>query len=154
MIEIPLRNREGQTIAVALVDDEDRERVEHYRWHRTHWGYVTRSTPRPECRLIWLHREVMGLSPGDGLEVDHRDGNKLDNRRSNLRVATRQQNAQNVARHRYRGVSWFKPAGLWQAKVTLGGVQHHLGYFRDREKAREAAVAFRAEHMPFAVEAA
>ena len=62
--------------------------------------YVVRSSWK---LTHYLHREVLGLTPGDGLETDHRNGDRLDNRRSNLRVATRAQNAQNVpARSGYR----------------------------------------------------
>jgi len=90
--------------------------------------------------------------------VDHINGDKLDNRRANLRIATAFENAQNrhVARgaSSHRGVVWHKGAGKWMAQAHLAGVQHYLGLFDREEDAAKAAAAFRAEHMPFSPDAA
>jgi hypothetical protein len=93
----------------------------------------------------------MGLAIGDPREVDHRDGDPLNNRRSNLRVVTSAQNAQNLAAtlrsSRYRGVDWHKPRKRWRARATVGGVVHHLGHFSSEEQAAEAgADVSRAAH--------
>lgn len=156
MIEIPLRNRKGEIVARALVDDEDAGQARH-RWCLTA-GYPSRRlSRRVGGRMLYLHREVMGCIPGDGLQVDHKDRNKLDCRRSNLRAITHAQNTQNVGSRpgsssRYRGVCWVKRRGCWRAEAKVAGQRHYLGYFHDEDDAGEAARRFRAEHMPFAVE--
>lgn len=153
---IPLHARDGSVRAYALVDQEDAALAEH-RWCLSYWGYAVRSVPKvngqrqPQRRL---HREVLGLGPGNVPMVDHENLDKLDCRRANLRIATRQQNSQNRpshagARSQYRGVSWSKRARKWHAQVCIAGVRHHVGLFDDEREAGRAAAAFRAAHMPF-----
>lgn len=92
-----------------------------------------------------LHRAVMerildGPIPR-GREVDHRNLNRLDNRRSNLRMATRQQNSANCSRKsasRFRGVTWDKARGKWAAGVKIDYVRHNLGRFDNEEDAARA----------------
>lgn len=149
-MEIPLRARDGSIRAYALVDDADLEWAA-WLWRLTSSGYARRCEGG---RYLYLHRELLGLSPGDGLEGDHRNGDRLDNRRSNLRAVTRAQNSQNIRRapasSSHRGVSWNKAKGRWRAYVRLGGKLHHLGYFASEEDAAAGAAASRAEHMPYA----
>lgn len=94
-------------------------------------------------RTIYLHREVMGLRPGDGKEVDHENRNPLDCRRSNLTVTDRAGNQMNVvSQHRrtnaariisrHRGVSWSHRAGKpWRARLR----GKTLGYYATEEEA-------------------
>jgi hypothetical protein len=93
-------------------------------------------------RTIKMHREIMGAP--DGVEVDHRDGDSLNNRRSNLRLATRQQNACNVRSARmckssqYKGVCWCAPKSAWRATIVVNKKQRHLGMFEDEAAAARA----------------
>lgn len=156
MIEIPLRNRAREVIAVALVDDKDAHFAE-LRWRKSTTGYVVRYVGRIGPRKYGyesLHRAVMGCVRGDGREIDHRNGNPLDCRRQNLREATHAQNTQNVTAHRdarssHRGVSWHKGADKWRATVFVDGRQKHLGFFDDELEAAQVASEFRKAHMPF-----
>lgn len=88
-----------------------------------------------------MHRLIMGLKLGDGLEVDHINHDTLDNRRSNLRVVTHAQNALNQ-RKRSHNTSGFKGVsfknGRWQAKISLNYRQIYLGLFASAEEAGEA----------------
>ncbi|HUB72809.1 MAG TPA: HNH endonuclease [Solirubrobacteraceae bacterium] len=101
---------------------------------------------------------MLELKPDDP-EVDHVNGNRLDNRRVNLRVASHSENMQN--RHGltatntsgYRGVSWHKRRRKWIAYAQLDGRAYYLGYFDTAEEADEAVKAWRAEHMPFSADA-
>lgn len=119
--------------------------------------YACRSHgPRGASRSIPLHRQLMGLERGDPRQVDHRNGDGLDNRRSNLRVVTLAQNLQNRVRpnknattSRYRGVSWRSRDSKWVADVKLNRVAVRLGYFDTEEAANAAAIAWRREQMPY-----
>uniref|UniRef100_A0A6H1Z9I4 Putative homing endonuclease n=1 Tax=viral metagenome TaxID=1070528 RepID=A0A6H1Z9I4_9ZZZZ len=119
----------------ALVDDEDFEYLNRFKW-RLHWqGYAIRTTlasetKRNERRDIRMHREIMNCPPG--LEIDHIDHDKLNNMRSNMRICTHQQNMCNQKKFgEYKGVSWHKGNKMWQANITMNGKQKNLGYSHD-----------------------
>lgn len=141
---------------VALVDAEDLPKVAGYRWLLSSKGYViARVWDGQKCHTVWLHRLVANTPPG--LDTDHRDrGNKLDNRKSNLRPATRRQNTGNRIKQRnghtsiYKGVYWHPLGrGYWRARFSFrdkGKPRHrHLGLFTEETEAAkaydEAAVA-------------
>ena len=88
------------------------------------------------ARLIWVL--VNGRSPSQ--EIDHANGDRSDDRISNLREATRGQNAQNICtpRHNttgFKGVSLYKPSGLYRATIKCCGRVKHLGYFLTPDQA-------------------
>jgi hypothetical protein len=122
----------------ALVDDEDHEAISAHNWCavRTRTPgqfYAMRSGPRPARVKIWMHVVVNGTA--DGFLTDHRDGDGLNNRRSNLRTVTDQQNQRNHTRKRagcgspYRGVGWHGLRSKWVAYIRIDGKQRHLGLF-------------------------
>lgn len=131
---------------VAVVDDEDFERVSHRSWQaRPAHGWDSRlfyakyTDHRTEGAVL-LHRLILGAPPG--VRVDHKDGDGLNCRRANMRLATSAQNAWNTRgpirnRTGFRGV--FKHTGGYRAVITQGGVKLRLGVFATPE---EAAVAF------------
>jgi len=149
MIVIPLsgKNAAGR---VAIVDGQFADEVLKYRWQCVR-GYARRSVycgkqdGRPKTRRIRMHREVLRLAgvqiPG-GYQTDHINGNKLDNRLSNLRVVTHQQNMHNRKPQgggsRYKGVYWDKSAGKWRAQIWHNGKRIHLGLFIDEIEAAKA----------------
>ncbi len=97
---------------------------------------------------VSMHRVLTGMSR---LEVDHINGNGLDNRRANLRLASRGQNAQNAKIHRptqspYRGVIFNKAAKKWCASINVNGKRKHLGSFKTEI---EAAVAYDKASLEF-----
>jgi len=107
-------------------------------------------------QTVLMSRAILQAN-GPSQVVDHINGNKLDNRRSNLRIVTPAENAQNRRLNRdnksgYRGVSWHKGRESWQAHAKLAGHQHYLGLFDDPREAARVAAAFRAQHMPFSAE--
>lgn len=86
-------------------------------------------------RLIFI--TVNGYLPK---EIDHINGNRLDNRIENLREVTRSQNQYNKSRCRnntsgYRGVSWHEKSKAWTVRIAVAGKPIRLGYFKDLELA-------------------
>lgn len=121
---------------MVTVDDADFDRLSRYRWHLTGKGYAARC-PKPGT-TVFMHHEVIGR-PKPGLQTDHINGDKLDNRRENLRHCTPSENCINRYHDRpFRGTS-RKNSG-WQA--TFCG--RYLGMYKTREEAAMAARAARA----------
>lgn len=162
---IPLRNRAGETVAHALVDDEDYEGLTAWRWSHFNSTYASRGeTRKTNGKVTWsrthlMHRQVLGLKHGDRQEGDHINGNGLDNRRSNLRVVTKAQNAENQQRKRkgtsskYRGVCWDTAQGSWLAYANPKTGFRNLGHFADEDEAGRASADWRRENKPFSPEA-
>lgn len=166
MKRIPLYSTEGELRAHALVDDDLYEWLAQWRWFLSD-GYVARyagwrdEDGRRVQRQVKLHRQIMGLEFGDPRQVDHEDGNPLNNQRVNLRLATAVLNGQNRKLNTnsttgYRGVSRDNHAGRsrpYLAYVNVNKVRHKLGFFATAEEAAEAVEAFRAQHLPYSPEA-
>ncbi len=132
---------------VAMIDAADVPLVGMWNWT----AKVTETNvyaKRNDCsvkpsRSIYLHRAI--LSAPAEMEVDHRDGDGLNNCRSNLRMATRTQNSCNVKRRAsnssgYKGACWDKRRSAWVAHIRVNGVQTHLGRFDTAEAAHQAYV--------------
>ena len=135
MKEIPLTRGK-----VAIVDDEDYEELSIVKWHYNHWGYAMRNvTPGGKKRTkIQMHIAILGKI--EGFEIDHKDGNGLNNRRENLRHVTHTQNTQNKAPYkktssRYKGVSWNKWANKWVSTIVIDGKYYYLGYYKSERDA-------------------
>lgn len=141
MKEVPLAN----TSLVALVDDDDFARVSEHPWRLAPWGksrqkVYARAWVKIDGRWksVVMHRFIMGL---DSPRLDHMDGNGLNNQRSNLRPATKSQNGCNrgpVRGLRFKGVSWQKRLGKWQAAIGKDYRREYIGIFADAEEAARA----------------
>ncbi len=126
---------------IAFVDDADFPLVANQKWCASKGGnglwYALQSHWRkPRLRM---HQVIMGI----GIRVDHKNRNGLDNRRRNLRPATRSQNQANRGRQRnnksgFKGVSWDKQKGKWRAVITIGRKQIFVGRFSARKSAANA----------------
>lgn len=125
----------------ALVDDADYGWLSQRKWQVTQGGYATRSGYR-DGRIIGrllMHREIM--TPPRGMQVDHINGNRLDNRRSNLRFCSHTENCHNRRPENktgYKGVR-ATPYGKWLARITIDRVRVELGRF---DTPQEAALAY------------
>lgn len=149
MIEVPVR-RARVVVTVAVIDDCDADLVLSRVW-RLSCGYALASVD--QTTNVLMHRLILDAPPG--LVTDHINGNKLDNRRENLRLGTQAMNCQNLpARAQgtspYRGVSWRTEKNRWAAQCRFNNKVHHLGYFHDELEAARVAAEFRRQHMPFA----
>lgn len=137
--EIPL-NR-GR---VALVDEADYEWLSQWRWtfagEPTGGGYAVRGCDVGGARrTLLMHRAI--LSPEPGLQVDHINGDGLDNRRANLRPCTASQNCQNRAvkkgtRSGFKGVTKYNR--YWRAAIRAEGRTRYIGYYATPEEAARA----------------
>jgi hypothetical protein len=136
----------------AIVDDEDYAELSKHKWRAMACRvvYAGRSSKVGEGgkrHLILMHRVVNNTPVG--METDHINGNGVDNRKSNLRTASRVQNARNMPPYsggtsRYKGVSWVKRERKWYAKITVNKKSIGLGYYADEARAA-AAYAERAK---------
>ncbi len=121
-----------------MIDIDDLEKVIKYNWFASENGYITRSE---SGKPFALHRELMHVPIG--FVVDHRNGDKYDNRKSNMRVCTQQQNSSNTKKRdntssQFKGVTLRKD-GKWQSGIQLNGKRIYIGYY-DNEVT--AAIAY------------
>jgi hypothetical protein len=132
----------------AIVDDEDFERVNQFKWHAGKQGniwYAIRTVRKPNKRLgikgagESLHRRIRNFPES---LTDHINGNGLDCRKSNMRDCTSVQNARNSRGHsdsisKYKGVSFW--SGKWRAQIFHSGTKHHIGHgFKNAKTAARA----------------
>jgi hypothetical protein len=135
----------------VLLDDVDYEMLKDYSWCIAVNGYAV---ARVGGKVLYMHRVI--LKTPRGLFTDHINGDKLDNRRFNLRVCTPAQNAKNQARKvnntsGYKGVSWDKAKKKWAAYIKVDYKRRFLGYFDDvRVAARTYDQAATVQHKDFA----
>lgn len=119
----------------TIVDDQDFDDLNKFRWFYS-CGYARRDPQINKIKnRVYLHRQVLGLSSNLG-DVDHINGNKLDNRRSNLRLCTHQNNIRNQAirsnnKSGYKGVSWDKSRNLWESRIYYKNKLLSLGRFKN-----------------------
>lgn len=133
----------------AVVDDADYEWLNQWKWYYHSTGYAMRMEHTPmvkgkrTSKLVRMHRQIMEFP--DGKEVDHEDLNGLNNQRSNLRIASHQQNMFNRRKQSnnksgFIGVSWSKVMNKWYACIDLGHRKSKSLGFYDTPK--EAALAY------------
>lgn len=128
MKQIQLSGKLGRGKSV-IVDDADYEKYNHLRWYLSVRGYVVRTNNGKTCRL---HRLIMNCP--EGMVTDHLNGNKLDCRKSNLRICTQAENAKN--RHNIKGYTYDKSRGKW-------AVRYKRKFFGRYETEAEAKRAYK-----------
>lgn len=133
----------------ALVDDDVYEALSQHRWMFGGSGYAMRSS---KSKGIYLHREI--LRPTKGYEVDHINGDKLDNRSSNLRVCEKSGNQRNkgIQSNNTSGFKGVSACGnRWRAQISRKKKILHIGLFRTKEEAASAYDSTAVKlHGPFA----
>jgi len=133
---IQLFNKNKEKVNEVIVDDETYYELMKYKWWYSGSGYVAAQLDNKKS--ILMHRYLLDYTGKD--VVDHINGNKLDNRKSNLRIVTRQQNSQNVtvcknSTSKYIGVCWAKECKKWSCQININGTKKHLGLFVDEIEA-------------------
>ena len=126
----------------ALVDDDVFEWASKFKWYAHRMGrcfYAGRKIGKyPHQKSSLLHREIMNAP--DGVTVDHISGDGLDNRRENMRLASRIENNRNRRLNAnstsgFKGAYWHKASGKWTAQISIRGKRIHLGLFATPEQA-------------------
>ena len=138
MKEIQLTNGK-----IALVDDEDYEYINQFTWHSNSDGYATRCAWIEGTRTskrYYMHRLIMNTPKG--MFTDHINRDRLDNRKSNLRICNASQNRANETlgntnKSGKRGVYWSKVCNKWRAVIGFNNQLISLGYYDDINKASE-----------------
>lgn len=151
---------------VTLVDDQDYSWLSKYNWHhRSSAGskeyaqtslYVGKRGKRYAQRNVLMHRMIMGVvDAGRSIEVDHINGNSLDNRRENLRLCTATENKQNIRNSKnatgYKGLNVVRPTkryprGGFAVNIVVRGVRMYLGFYATAES---AAMAYNAAAISY-----
>lgn len=119
--------------AFALVDDDDHASMDAHTWTLSRDGYAFRQIhngPR-----VTMHRVIIAATRDQS--VDHANGNRLDNRRANLRVATQSQNMANTRKKsnarqsKFKGIQWNRGTEKWDAMIAVEGRRSYLGSATD-----------------------
>lgn len=138
-----VRNDNVNPPAEFMIDLEDVGIVKDKLWCYNQNGYI-------KNQHGLLHRAIMKAKPHE--LVDHINHDKLDNRKRNLRIATKAQNSQNSLicinnKSGYKGVSWHKVAKKWAVYITIKGKSTYLGLFTDKKQAAMAYNISASEHF-------
>lgn len=115
----------------ALVDNEDYDFLSQFNWHINKLGYAA---SQKDNKKYYMHR-LVNKTP-IGMDTDHINRDRLDNRKVNLRTATRTENAINRGKNKnntsgFKGVSWNKGNNKWLAHIKVNYKLINLGTFRD-----------------------
>lgn len=135
---------------IALVDDEFIHDVAEYNWHINSKGYVTRRVLKKDPDFgtgsrIKLHQFILYITGTKfplpkGVEIDHIDRNKLNNKITNLKICSHKQNMNNanfplstISGERY--IYWLKPNDKWRVNIMKQGKRKHVGLYETIEEA-------------------
>ncbi len=136
----------------TLVDDADFDFLNSWKWRYSTKGYAVRTSAMIggiRGRNIWMHRLILGTSKG--MQTDHKNTNKLDNRKENLRACTQSQNGMNQRKtrgsSRFKGVSWSEERKKWEVKLQKNKKNIYLGRFVDEEDAGRSYNAGALKHF-------
>jgi hypothetical protein len=125
---------------VAIIDDRDYKRVSRWSWYydryakRNHWD-------KKNKKYVGWYMHAFIMKTPRGMDTDHINGNKLDNRRSNLRILTRSQNKVSGSLRRkdsttgVQGVHFDKSRNKYMAFICVNGKMNNLGRFNNKEDA-------------------
>lgn len=130
----------GEKVTVLDYEDSLRLLSSGFRVHFTKSGYIMlKEIGNKKSGFYYLHRWIMNAGAGE--YVDHINRDKLDNRRSNLRITTQSMNRANSAKSgsnesQYKGICWHRHK--WRARVVKEGKYYHCGYYSTQEEAARA----------------
>lgn len=131
----------------AIIDAQDADYINQWKWTYLSSGYAFRRKylgvvdGKEQSEYILMHRLLMDCP--EGYEVDHINHNRLDNRKSNLRIVTRAQNTHNAGIRSdntsgHKNIYWYKAYKKWMVTVGANGKSHFIGYYDKLDEAVEA----------------
>lgn len=129
---IPLRGK-NCVDKFAIVDDEDYEDLMKYKWRMRKDGYAITTF---DYHTISMHRLILQLSRHDKFTVDHKNNNRLDNQRHNIRLCSRSGNSFNKSKQKtsalskFKGTSWCERDKAWRCYIKKNYIYKCLGYFQ------------------------
>ena len=138
----------------TIVDDEDYNFLNKYKWSTSKNKNVYYARKRHNNTKITMHRMIMNQDKNK--QIDHINGNGLDNRKCNLRICTQSQNLHNARISKrntsgYKGISWYKKSKKWLVRISVNGKNKHIGYFIDINEAKNSYIkAAKKYHKEFA----
>lgn len=152
-IKIFFFNKESQ---YTIIDKEDYDKIKDYCWHIKRDSSSNETNKRLYAcsyhhgKYYSLHSLILPVQ--EGFIVDHKDGNGLNNRKSNLRRATYSQNNMNTSLYKnnksgYKGIYWNKKNKNWRVKIQLNNKMIEIGSFKDLDKAIEARIKAEEEYF-------
>lgn len=139
--ELILYDNNGNEKAKSIIDIDDIEKIKNYKWGLDSKGYVKRNNE--SSKTIKLHNYIMGYDCDDNYYYDHIDRNPLNNRKSNLRVCTKQQNTWNRSISSRNttgtpGLYFKKSRNKWTVTFRINGKSIQIGSFKTKEEAISA----------------
>jgi hypothetical protein len=142
---VPLGGKRGEG-KFAIIDEDFVEVVNKFNWNLHINGYASTASPTSwfgKTKTMRLHHFIVGQPIIKGLVIDHKNGNKLDNRVCNLQIITNQQNIRkqkinNKNTSGYKGVCWIKRDKKWLAYIYVNCKGIYLGRFDDPTTAAQA----------------
>ena len=147
--EIILCDKKHKEIARAIIDTKDVKKIKKFKWCIGSAGYVETKTGGIPAKLSHI---VLGVTPNMKKIPDHKDRNKLNNRKENLRICTQSQNTMNRPKQ-INNTSGFKGVSAkgkgWMARINVRGKCFYLGTFKDKIDSamayNEAAIKYHGE---------
>jgi hypothetical protein len=143
---ITIQLTQGQQTVISVIDAD----LADLKWRaQAQRGgyYAIKWSPGPNYTMVYLHRVILERMVGRILAkteyTDHISGDRLDNRRENLRIASNAENQRNRGKPSsntsgHKGVTWHRKSGKWQAQIMINGKSMYLGLFTTPEAAHEA----------------
>ncbi len=131
----------------AVIDDDDYDRISSHKWYakknnvkcKVVYYAATNITILGKRTTIRMHQFILGSSP-NGKEIDHADGNTLNNQKHNLRFCTRTQNLYNAigspySATKHKGITFNNKSNMYRVRISINGKSTHIGCFKKIEDA-------------------
>lgn len=150
--ELYLYNKKQEVIAITLIDKQFKNKIKKYKWGVSLKGkkYYVKTDLQDNDKKKSLYLVNLILGKKDNYQIDHRDGNTLDNRKQNLRFCTQQQNLMNKSKA--KGISWNKRQKKWEVYIGVNNKRIKLGYYINKKFAlkirRSAELKYYGEFAP------
>jgi len=127
---------------VTIVDDCDYQRLSKFKWQaRQNQSGIWYASRQSKGKTFRMHRFLLNIPIG--FQPDHINGDGLDNRQCNLRIATRSQNNANCRVYKnspsgFKGIQWYSKKKKWRAQISKEYKRYSLGYFHNLTDACQA----------------